>query len=38
MNGIAGYWASQILPFVDPISFGAYLDFETAVYRAVAGG
>ncbi|AQA22536.1 beta-lactamase family protein [Rhodococcus sp. MTM3W5.2] len=32
-NGIAGYWATQILPFADPVSFGAYLDFETAAYR-----
>jgi methyl acetate hydrolase len=32
-NGIAGYWATQILPFADPVSFGAYLDFETAAYQ-----
>jgi methyl acetate hydrolase len=31
-NGFGGYWASQILPFGDPISFGGYLDFETAAY------
>jgi methyl acetate hydrolase len=36
-TGIAGYWASQLLPFVDPAAFGAYLDFETAVYRSMAG-
>jgi methyl acetate hydrolase len=31
-NGVGGYWATQILPFGDPISFGAYMDFETATY------
>ncbi|MFQ6398710.1 serine hydrolase domain-containing protein [Nocardia sp. KC 131] len=37
-NGIAGYWATQILPFVDPVSFAGYLNFETTVYRhAVLG-
>lgn len=34
-NGVGGYWATQILPFGDPVSFSAYLDFETAVYRAI---
>lgn len=33
-NGLAGFWATQILPFADPSSVGGYLDFETAVYRA----
>ncbi|QBJ95440.1 class A beta-lactamase-related serine hydrolase [Rhodococcus sp. ABRD24] len=32
-NGIAGFWATQILPFVDPASIGGYLDFETSTYR-----
>ncbi|WP_019410675.1 serine hydrolase domain-containing protein [Pseudomonas psychrophila] len=32
-NGIGGFWATQILPFVDPISTKGYLDFETAAYR-----
>ena len=32
-NGIGGFWATQILPFADPASFGGYMDFETAVYR-----
>lgn len=36
LNGIGGYWATQILPFGDPVSFPGYLDFETAVYRALA--
>jgi methyl acetate hydrolase len=35
-NDIAGFWATQIFPFGDPASFGAYLDFETAVYKALA--
>jgi methyl acetate hydrolase len=33
-NGFGGYWATQILPFADPISFGGYMDFETAAYAA----
>ena len=32
-NGIGGFWATQILPFVDPVSTHGYLDFETAAYR-----
>ncbi len=32
-NGIGGFWATQILPFADPASFGGYMDFETAVYE-----
>jgi len=35
-NGIGGYWATQILPFGDGVSFPGYLDFETAAYRALA--
>ena len=35
-NGIGGYWATQILPFADGPSFGGYMDFETAVYKAIA--
>ncbi|CAO4176719.1 serine hydrolase domain-containing protein [Methylorubrum populi] len=34
-NGIGGFWATQILPFGDPSSFGSYLAFETAVYRGL---
>ena len=34
-NGIGGYWATQILPFGDAVSFSGYLDFETAVCRAL---
>jgi len=36
-NDIAGYWATQILPFVDGPSVTGYLDMETAVYRALRG-
>jgi len=36
-HGIGGYWATQILPFGDPTSFGEYLAFETAAYDAVRG-
>ncbi len=35
-NGIGGFWATQILPFGDPVSFTGYLDFETVVYRSLA--
>ena len=31
-NGFGGYWATQVLPFADPTSFGGYMDFETAAY------
>lgn len=36
-NDIAGYWGTQILPFVDPPSVSGYLDFETATYQALQG-
>lgn len=36
-NGFGGYWATQILPFGDPVSFGGYMDFETATYGALRG-
>ncbi|HZS85602.1 MAG TPA: serine hydrolase domain-containing protein [Stellaceae bacterium] len=35
-NGIGGFWATQILPFGDPVSFSAYLAFETAVYDSLS--
>jgi methyl acetate hydrolase len=35
-NGLGGMWATQILPFADPVSFPAYMDFETAVYDQAA--
>jgi methyl acetate hydrolase len=34
-NGIAGFWATQILPFADATSVVGYLDLETAVYAGV---
>ena len=32
-NGVGGFWATQIFPFADPVSFGGYMDFETTVYE-----
>ncbi|HKN27147.1 MAG TPA: serine hydrolase domain-containing protein [Roseiarcus sp.] len=34
-NGFGGFWATQILPFADPVSFGGYMDFETAFYNSL---
>src|SRR4051794_38159898 len=34
-NGFGGFWATQILPFGDPVSFVGYIDFETAFYRSL---
>ncbi len=34
-NGVGGFWATQILPFADPVSFGGYMEFETAVYSGL---
>ena len=34
-NGFGGFWATQILPFGDPASFGGYMDFEAAFYRSL---
>ena len=34
-NGVGGFWATQILPFGDPASFGGYIAFETACYEAL---
>lgn len=31
-HGFGGYWATQILPFGDPVSFVGYMDLETATY------
>lgn len=31
-NGVGGFWATQILPFVDPVSVRSYFAFEKAVY------
>ena len=38
VGGIAGFWATQVLPFADPTSLNAYLDLETATYAALGGG
>ena len=32
-NGIGGYWATQIFPFVDPTSVAGYLAMESATYQ-----
>jgi methyl acetate hydrolase len=34
-NGVAGFWATQILPFADPVSVPGYYDLETAVYQSL---
>lgn len=34
-NGFGGFWATQILPFGDPVSFTGYVDFETAFYASL---
>jgi methyl acetate hydrolase len=34
-NGYGGFWATQILPFADAVSFGGYMKFETAFYDAL---
>jgi methyl acetate hydrolase len=34
-NGFGGFWATQILPFGDPVSFTGYVDFETAFYDSL---
>ncbi len=35
-NGVAGFWATQLFPFMDPTSLQGFLAFETAVYQALA--
>jgi methyl acetate hydrolase len=34
-NGVAGFWASQVFPFMDPAALDGFLAFETAVYEAL---
>ena len=34
-NGIGGFWGSQILPFLDAVSYPGFVDFEAAVYRSL---
>jgi methyl acetate hydrolase len=35
-HGYDGFWATQILPFGDPASFGGHLEFETAFCQSLA--
>ena len=35
-TGVGGFWATQILPFLDIASYPGFVDFETAVYRNLA--
>ena len=35
-NGVAGFWATQLFPFMDPVSLGGALKFETALYETLA--
>jgi methyl acetate hydrolase len=32
-NGFGGFWATQILPFADAVSFTGFMDLETAAYQ-----
>ncbi len=34
-NGVAGFWASQYFPFMDPAAFDGFIAFETALYAAL---
>ena len=34
-NGVAGFWASQFFPFMDPAALDGFLAFETAVYDSL---
>ena len=36
-NGVGGFWATQILPFADAVSFTGYMQFETALYASLEG-
>jgi methyl acetate hydrolase len=37
-TGVAGVWATQLFPFMDPTSVGGFLAFEAAVYEGLASG
>ncbi len=37
-HGVAGFWASQVLPFLDPAPHGGALAFESALYETLAQG
>ena len=32
-SGVGGYWATQILPFQDAVSYPGFVEFETTVYH-----
>lgn len=34
-NKLAGFWATQLFPYMDPVSIEAYLKFEKTVYDVV---
>ncbi|RBP04199.1 methyl acetate hydrolase [Roseiarcus fermentans] len=34
-NGVAGFWACQLFPFMDPVALDGFLAFETAAYDAL---
>ncbi|MEM6496663.1 MAG: 1,4-butanediol diacrylate esterase, partial [Pseudomonadota bacterium] len=34
-TGHGGVWATQILPFGNPASFGAYMELETSFYQSI---
>jgi len=34
-NGVAGFWASQLFPFMDPAALNGFLAFEAALYDAL---
>jgi methyl acetate hydrolase len=37
-HGVAGFWASQLFPFMDKVALGGALKFEMALYEALARG
>jgi methyl acetate hydrolase len=37
-TGVAGFWASQLFPFMDPAALNGFLAFESAVYEALRRG
>ena len=37
-NGVAGFWATQLFPFMDPVALNGFLAFESAVYDGLRRG
>jgi methyl acetate hydrolase len=35
LNGVAGFWATQLFPFMDPAAIGGFVAFESATYEAL---